>query len=303
MMTAENTLLLGFPECSKLARDIAEKANLTYAEVKIHTFPDGESKLTLPTPLPAHIVICRSLDNPNEKLVELLLTAEGCRNIGAKTLTLVVPYLSYMRQDIAFHPGEVVSQKVIGKLLADTFDGVLTVDSHLHRISHLSQAIPTDTAINLTATEPMSQFIQERFEKPFLLGPDAESLQWVEAISQYHQMDFAVATKERKGDLDVTINLPEADFSGRNVVIVDDVASSGQTLIKAAKQMNQLDEGARPASVSVLVTHALFMQGSIQQLYDVGVSNIWSSNSINHSTNAVSLATLLAKSLVKLRAV
>lgn len=296
-MPLKDLLLLGFPENVGLASEVAELANIAYADIQLHTFPDGESKVTLPAQLPIHVILYRSLDHPNDKLVELLLTAEGCRNQGVKKLTLIAPYLAYMRQDKAFNLGEVVSQKIIGKLLAESFDGVLTVDSHLHRISHLSEAIPTETAMNITATEPMAYFLEGHFERPFLLGPDAESLQWVEAIAVHHQMDFAVASKERRGDKDVKISLPDANFQGRNVVLVDDVASSGQTLIQAAQQLAELDERLQPESVSVLVTHALFMEGAMQQLYDIGVSNIWSSNSISHESNTVSLTALLAENL------
>ena len=296
-MLLKDSLLLGFPESTELAKEVAELAVIAYADIQLHTFPDGESKVTLPTNLPSNIILYRSLDYPNDKLVELLLAAEGCRNQGVKKLTLIAPYLAYMRQDKAFNPGEVISQKIIGKLLADSFDGVLTVDSHLHRIQHLSQAIPIEKAVNITATEPMAYFLESKFEKPFLLGPDAESLQWVEQIAIYHQTDFAVANKERLGDKDVKITLPEVSFKERNVVIVDDVASSGQTLIQGARQLTELDKNSQPASISVLVTHALFMQGAIKQLYDAGVSNIWSSNSIKHETNAVSLSGLLAKNL------
>jgi len=296
-MPLEDLLLLGFPENIELASEVAQLANITYADIQLHTFPDGESRVTLPTQLSAHVIIYRSLDHPNYKLVELLLAAEGCRNQGVKKLTLVTPYLAYMRQDKAFNPGEVVSQKIIGKLLAESFDGILTVDSHLHRISHLSEAIPTKLAVNITATEPMAYFLEDNFERPFLLGPDAESLQWVEAIAMHHQMDFAVATKERRGDKEVIISLPDANFQGRNVVLVDDVASSGQTLIQAAQQLADLDEKKQPASISVLVTHAIFMEGAIQQLDEMGVTNIWSSNSINHTSNAVSLTGLLAETL------
>jgi ribose-phosphate pyrophosphokinase len=106
-------------------------------------------------------------------------------------------------------------------------------------------------------------------------------------------MDFAVASKERHGDREVKVTLPEANYFLRNIVLVDDVASSGQTLIKAARQLKQ----HRPASLSVLVTHALFKDGSIQKLQEEGVTNIWSCNSVNHATNAVSLTNLLANGL------
>ncbi len=296
MKTASTYVLLGFPESKQQAQELAEKTGIDYADIDVHIFPDGESKITLPVEAlesTEQLIIFRSLDHPNDKLLELIMAAQGARRAGIKKLILIAPYLAYMRQDIAFNPGEIVSQKVIGKLLSESFDGVITVDSHLHRITRLSEAIPVELAVNLTATEPMREFLKHNIENPFLLGPDAESRQWVEAIALPEKMDSGVATKERRGDKNVVITLPEGDYQGRNMVLVDDVASSGQTLIQAAKQL----QSHQPASISVLVTHALFMDGSIEELKAQGVNNIWSCNSIQHETNQVSLIDLFAKSL------
>ncbi len=292
----EKSLLLGFPESYKQARELAELVGIPYADIEIHRFPDGESKVTLPAELlksHKHIIIYRSLDHPNDKLIELILAAEGAKELGAENLTLIAPYLAYMRQDKAFNPGEVVSQKVIGKFLATSFDALITVDSHLHRIQKLSQAIPTKISLNLNATEPMAAFLESQFDNPFLLGPDEESLQWVTAIALHDNLDFAIAKKQRKGDREVLVKLPEASYKGRNIVLVDDLASSGQTLIQTARQLKRY----QPKSISVLVTHAFFKDGSIQQLQEEGVTNIWSCNSINHATNAVSLTDLIANGL------
>lgn len=291
-------LVLGFPDSRRQAQAMAVAANLPYAEISVHAFPDGESKLVLPLPLPAEIVLFRSLDRPNEKLVELILAAASARRQGATTLTLVAPYLCYMRQDIAFHPGEVISQKIIGRLLADYFDAVITVDSHLHRIHHLVEAIPVakEKAINLTATQPMATFLQTRFSNAFLLGPDDESEQWVKAIASHEQLDYAVAHKQRFGDREVKVTLPSVDLQNRDVVVLDDVASTGRTLLAAIEGM----QVQRPASVSVLVTHALFLGNALPDLKQAGVANIWSCDSIVHQTNAVSLAGLLADAVQSL---
>lgn len=292
---SENTMVLGFAEYEQQGKALAQALALDYEQVDIHHFPDGESKIRLPVNLPEKLIVCRSLNQPNEKLIELILVAASARKHGVKQLILVVPYLCYMRQDIEFHPGEVVSQKIIGKMLADYFDGVVTVDSHLHRINHLSEAVPLDMAINLTATQPMAEFLSEQMDSPFLLGPDGESRQWVSAIAQHQGLDFAVATKQRFGDRDVRITLPDADFAGRHIVLVDDVASSGRTLEVAA----QLLQPFKPASISVLVTHALFIGDAIERLQKLGVENIWSCDSVPHKTNRISLANLLAASLKK----
>ena len=288
--------LLGFPDYATEARNLAEQLHLDYRQVDIHHFPDGESKLQLPATLAAHLVICQTLDRPNQKLVELMLAAAAARETGAKTITLVAPYLCYMRQDKAFQPGEVISQKVIGRFLADYFDAVVTVDAHLHRIKQLSQAIPLQSALNLNATAAMGQFLRDNCRQPLLVGPDAESEQWVAAIAREARLDYCIAQKNRLGDKHVDIRLPEYEFAGRDVVLIDDVASTGHTLEKAATELIS----RAVASVSVLVTHALFADDACSRLEQAGVKNIWSCDSIPHSSNCLSLAPVLAAGLQQL---
>ena len=296
-MSHEQTLILGFADYLQPARKLAQASGLPLAEVDLHQFPDGETRVRLPEALPANVIFCRSLHHPNEKLVQLLLAAAGARALGARRLSLVAPYLCYMRQDKAFHTGEVVSQKIIGRWIAEHFDGVLTVDAHLHRVATLREAVPAQAAVNITATQPMAAFLAERFERPMLIGPDAESRQWVAAIAGRDGFDFEVGQKTRLGDRNVRITLPEADYNGRDIVLVDDVASTGRTLLEAARQLQRY----KPASLSVLVTHALFVGDATERLREAGVDNIWSCDSIPHPTNAVSLAGLLAGHLGEIR--
>ena len=289
-------LLLGFPEYSAPARGLATAAGLDYAEIDVHYFPDGESRLLLPEPLPERLVICRSLNQPNEKLVELALAASTARELGAGEIILVAPYLCYMRQDKAFHPGEAVSQRIIGKLLADYFDGLITVDPHLHRVHHLEDAVPVAKAKVLNATEAMAAYLDSRLDNPVLIGPDEESEQWVTAIAQRNQFDFHVARKLRFGDSDVQVTLPDADYRGRHIVLVDDVASTGRTLEAASRNLIPY----QPASINVMVTHALFVDDAQERLKDAGVDQIWSCDSIIHPTNRIALAESLAQALIEL---
>ena len=126
-MKAGGRLVLGFPEGEVQARALAEAAGLPYAGVAVHRFPDGESRVRLPPELPERLVIYRSLDHPNDKLVELALAAAAARELGARDLSLVAPYLCYMRQDKAFVPGEAVSQRIVGALLAGWIGMLVTV--------------------------------------------------------------------------------------------------------------------------------------------------------------------------------
>ncbi len=286
-----NTQVIGFGEYAAQGRRLAAVLGVPYTEADTHIFPDGERKLRLPPSLAAHVIFCRSLNDPDHKLIELLLAAACARDNGAKRLTLLAPYLAYMRQDIAFHPGEAVSQRIIGALLAQTFDAVITVDAHLHRIDHLSQAIPLPHATNLSATRAMGEFITRACPAALLLGPDGESAQWVAAVAgAAGDLDFGVATKIRRGDHDISIDMPTLDFHGRQVVLVDDVASTGRTLALAARQAR--DAGA--AATHCLVTHGLFVGDALTQLKNAGIDKIWSTDSVPHASNCIALSGLLA---------
>lgn len=288
-------MLLGFADYRKQSCALAVELEAAYEEVGIHRFPDGESKVTLPANVPEKLLICRSLDHPNDKLVELMLTAHVARAQGAKHLTLIAPYLCYMRQDIAFHPGEAISQKIVGGFLASLFDAVVTVDPHLHRIDRLDEAIPLEQCVTLSAAPLMASFLEKR-DNPLLIGPDSESLQWVKTIAESCDLEYNVASKQRLGDRQVTIQLPDEKLGNRNIVLVDDVVSSGETMAVAAQ--NCLQAGA--TRVDVLVTHALFADGAEQRMYQAGISEIWSTDSIEHGTNSLSLACLLGEAVEKL---
>ncbi len=139
--------------------------------------------MRLPTDLPARVSVCRSLDRPNAKLIELLLTSEGARKLGASQVTMVAPYLCYMRQDKEFSRGEVVSQTIVGHFLARCFDTLITVDRHLHRVTRLTEAVPAKRAVAVSATQAMGEFLRYRPNRPLLVGPDRESEQWVRAVA------------------------------------------------------------------------------------------------------------------------
>ena len=294
MMKIEDTVLLHFEDETDEATRLARAAGLDAAVIERHRFPDDELRLRLPASLPARVVLYRSLHRPNEKLLELLLVARSAGKMGAQHLTLVAPYLAYMRQDKAFRAGEVVSQRIVGEFLAGLFDGVITVDPHLHRIATLAEAIPVPHAIALSGAGLLADVAVSHRARPLLVGPDLESRQWVEAAAQRHGLDFIVCEKLRHDDRQVDIALPAgAAVRGQAVVILDDVASSGHTLARAAERV--LAAGA--ASVDVAVTHALFAGDALALIRAAGVGEVWSTDCIVHASNAVQVAPMLAEAL------
>ncbi len=292
--------LLCLEDEADIAARAAAAADWPLCVIERHRFPDGELRLRLPPELPHRVVVWRGLHQPNEKLVELLLIARSARGLGAQWLGLVTPYLGYMRQDIAFHPGEVVSQRVVGGFLAELFDAVLTVDPHLHRVATLHEAVPlrdAGSAVVLSGAPLLATLIAQHHSAPLLLGPDEESLQWVASAAQAHGWDHAACVKQRHGDRHVTIALPALPVAGRAVVLLDDVASSGQTLVEATRLL--LAAGA--ASVDVAVTHALFAGDAIERVRAAGARHVWSSDCIPHPSNAVSIVPAVASVLRRWR--
>lgn len=283
-------LVLGFSDYDAPAKRLAAALDAEYAVAHVHRFPDGESGVRLSATVATHVVLCRSLNDPNSKLIELMLAASAARRHGAQRLTLVAPYLCYLRQDAEFEPGDAVSAPVIGRFLASHFDEVITVDPHLHRISQLADAVPTARALSVTAAPMLAEFLATKLNNPVLLGPDQESSQWVASMAAAGGWRWAVATKIRRGDRQVELHLPPIDLRGCEVVLVDDVISTGRTLLLAVNEV--MARGAKAAYV--MVTHPLFAEHVELSLRQAGAQAIWSSDSIVHASNVVCLAPLLS---------
>jgi ribose-phosphate pyrophosphokinase len=222
-------------------------------------------------------------------LIDLVLACDTAKQKGAKRITLITPYLAYMRQDRENQPGEVVSQQVIGKLLCRYIDDIITVDPHLHRISRLSEAYPLKNAISLSAEKIIGDYIKDNFHNVLLMGPDGESQQWVSAAAERANCSYGVATKIRKGDRSVEITLPDIDLSNKKIILVDDMISTGGTIIKITNMLNQLGSTVEAA----IATHCLCSVEDEKKIQASGISKIISTDSIPHHTNKISLTTLL----------
>ena len=281
--------LYGFAEGKSQAQALAVELGLSFHEIGVHVFPDAETLIRVEPPSRIAILY-RSLNDPNAKLVELLLAASALRDSGAIRIVLVAPYLAYMRQDKAFNSGEAVSQKVIGKLLGDHFEALLTVDPHLHRIGSLKEIMPRTDAVHITAAPALSSAIDPAAQ-PILVGPDSESRQWVEAIADPLKLEVLVGSKERLGDDAVGIEIEGTDIvEGRPAILVDDIISSGATLVVAANLLR----GGGAARIEALATHCLANNATLNQLRYAGIERIRSTDSVPGPTAKIHLAALLA---------
>lgn len=284
--------VVAFPECLEPARALADGLEVAVEEIALHRFPDGESLVRVPA-CSDTVLLYRSLDHPNAKLVELLLAASALRDGGAARTILIAPYLCYMRQDTAFHPGEAVSQKVIGTLISGNFDGLVTIDPHLHRIASLGDAAPGIPALSLSAAPALSEAVSPQ-DQPLLVGPDSESRPWVEAIAAPLGLDVLVGRKRRAGDREVDIEIPGVErVKGRAAVLVDDVISSGETLIAAARLLKQ----AGALRIEALATHCLADVDDLARIAAAGISRVRTTQTVDSPTACIPVAGLLAQAI------
>ena len=254
-------------------------------------FPDGESYVRLLSDVKARDVgmLC-TLDRPDTKALALLYAASAARDGGARSIGLVAPYLAYMRQDKAFHPGEAVTSRTFANLLSEAFDWIVTVDPHLHRFRTLDE-IYTVPSFTVPAAGPVGEWIRANVEQPVIIGPDEESGQWVEQIARVAGAPATVLRKTRRGDYDVSIAADGIDLpKGATPVIVDDIASSARTMIEA---VGIVRSAGAPAPVCVAV-HAIFAGNSCAELQAAGAARIVSTNAVKHASNEIDLTPVLA---------
>lgn len=283
------------PDALEDAKRLGVLLGTVVHDIKLHRFPDGESRVTVAPPAETTIIY-GSLSQPNEKLITLLLAVEALRRNGAQRIVLVAPYLCYMRQDAAFLSGEAISQKAIGGFLSSLVDRIVTVDAHLHRTANLRDAFPEIEADNLAATPAIAAALRNAEFDPLTVvaGPDAESHPWVAGLAQQLSVAHTVAKKVRRGDRSVEIAFDEgAIIKDRPILLLDDMASSGSTLAVAARALRA--SGAR--TIDVIVTHALFPDEAMVALAAAGIRSVRSTTSVPHATNAIRLDRTLADAL------
>lgn len=283
------------PSCAGDAKRLALLLGLPLQEIALHRFPDGEMRVTTGHAASTTIIYA-SLDQPNDKLIALLFAAEALRRAGARRLVLLAPYLCYMRQDAAFSEGEAISQKAIGRLIAGIVDRVITVDAHLHRVTDIREVFPGIEAENLSAMPAIATALRTTGFDPatIVIGPDSESRLWVSDLASQLGLAHAVAQKTRRGDRSVEIGFgDQALVAGRPVLLVDDIVSSGGTLIACANALRSAGAG----TIDAIITHALFPSGMVTEFTDAGIRSIRSTSSVPHPSNAILLDDIFAIAL------
>jgi ribose-phosphate pyrophosphokinase len=279
-----------------LATEIKRKLNLNSGEIILHEFPDSEIFIKIVTEVKgSRIIIIDSLEYPNSKILPLLFFISTARELGAKNIGMVAPYLSYMRQDKRFSSGEAITSNYFAKLLSQNLDWLITVEPHLHRHKNMQEIYSIPTTI-VHATESIVSWIKTKVQTPLLIGPDQESSQWVGSIAKELNAPSIILEKKRLGDRNVDVILPDlSEFKSLNPVIVDDIVSTAHTMIITVKKL--CDAKMQPPVC--IAVHPLFVDNSYHELQSAGAGQIISCNTIVHPSNAIDLSDNVVQALAK----
>ncbi|HSE12205.1 MAG TPA: ribose-phosphate diphosphokinase [Rudaea sp.] len=286
-------LVYAWPGHEALAAALASAMPAETGRLTLRRFPDGETYVRLlSAPEQRHVVFACGLEHPDEKCTSLYFAASTARELGALSVGLVSPYLAYMRQDARFNDGEAVASRVFAHWLSATVDWLVTLDPHLHRHAALSEIYTIPTAV-ASSTAAISRWIGANVHAPLVIGPDAESAQWVSAVAAGAGCPYLVLQKTRHGDRDVDIALPAIApaWRERTPVLVDDIISTARTLAAAVARLRAAN---MPAPVCVGV-HALFCGDALQVLQTAGAGQVATCNSIAHPTNAIDVLPEIAR--------
>ena len=289
-------MICAFPGNEAFAARLQAELGARSLPLEYRRFPDGESYVRLAGDVRgADIAMACTLNDPDAKALALIFAAQTAKELGARRVGLVAPYLGYMRQDRRFRDGEAVSSVHFAALLSGAFDWLVTVDPHLHRRGSLAEiySIPAE---NVAAAPALAAWIAANVADPLVVGPDAESEQWAAEVAAACGAPYAVMHKTRLGDRRVEIDAPPlAHWKGRTPVLIDDIVSSARTMALAAAKVREAGLAA-PVCVAV---HAVFSPDALAALRSAGAARIVTANTIAHETNAIDVAGLVARRMLE----
>ncbi|RMF06576.1 ribose-phosphate diphosphokinase [Candidatus Woesearchaeota archaeon] len=290
-----DTIVIGGYAAQDLGRKIARHLRSEYASLVVDHFPDGEFRIRYPKKVDGKtVILVESLRNPNDKIVEVIFAAYTAKDLGAKKVFLVAPYMPYLRQDKRFHPGECVSNAILGKMF-HVFDFILTVDPHLHRVKSLRGLFRTRVK-HISANRLIADYIKKNLENPVIIGPDEESYQWAKTVAKYINSHAIILKKKRYNSRSVRIKIKEdVDFKNSSVVLVDDIISSGHTMMETVKEAKK--HGAK--KIYCMCVHAILADNADKKLKKLGIKGLVATNSVPSPYSRIDLSGTLAEELKK----
>lgn len=290
--TLSGTSVVTGPGSFDLANKIAKSLQAQLAVASLRIFSDGESSIRLGK-VQKNCIIVQSTHPPTDRhIMQLLMMAKKCMDDGAQEVCAVIPYLAYARQDRAFLEGEVVSIALVAKLFETIgIKHVITVDIHSQLAMSYFQSIQNVSSIRLLADYAANLKLPD----PIAVSPDAGGANRAKEFARYLNIDFISLKKSRHrltGEVTIDESI-DVDLSKRDAILIDDIISSGGSVIKAAEILRKLGVGR----VYAMCAHALLIQDAAEKIKSAGVNDIISTNSVPGEYSKVELSSEIVAAL------
>ena len=283
-------IVIGGSSSVGLARDVAKLLGCEFIQASTTRFPDGECYTRLDREsIDSDAVIIQNT-YPDGNLIEMLLIRDAAITLGAKRITMVIPYFGYARQDRLFKPGEPMSARVMCDILDRICDKVITID--LHKESTLDNF--THAHKDLKAAGPIAEYFRGK-GIDMVLSPDIGASARAKDVGDRLGVPYDHLEKTRLSGTEVRIAPAKADCAGKRILIVDDMISTGGTIIAAAAALKQ----AGAVSVSVACTHGVFVNNAIENLRGSQLEKVLCCNTIDTMFSDISVAGIIADELRK----
>jgi ribose-phosphate pyrophosphokinase len=285
--------VIGGTASTALAERISrELGNAPFAIPFVKRFPDGEMYLRVGGRLEGEDVVLVQTTRTDENLLELILLEDAIREAGARRLFVVIPYFGYARQDRSFFPGEPLSSRALARQVEFEADAVVTVDIH----SPVTLQSFQKPAFEASGIPAIARLLREQ-TVDLLVSPDKGGTERVRRMAQILGLPWLALEKKRIDSEHVELTLPAAsppDLAGKQVVIVDDVISTGGTIVEAARLLAR----HQVANVSAACTHGLFLRDAFERIKAV-THHIYSTDTLDNPAEKVSVAPDIAQILVR----
>jgi len=285
--------VIGGDSSADLAKRIARKLKAPYIKTEKKVFPDGESKITINRiPKKSTVLVVQSTYPPvDTNLLELLSIVSKVQKFSSKIFA-IIPYMGYARQDREFLDGEIITIGVVGKLLkASGVKKVLTVDIH----SKLALKELKISSENVSAMEVLvKHFKKMKMKDPLVVSPDLGGKERAEKFSNLLKTDFIALKKHRDRKTGkVNILSGKVDVKNRDLILVDDMVSTGGSIVKATQFLKK----QKCRRVFVACTHALLVNNATKKIKNAGVTQIISTNTIPGESAKVDVSRVISDAL------
>ncbi|WP_456420035.1 ribose-phosphate diphosphokinase [Methanocaldococcus infernus] len=272
----------------ELAYKVSKALDVEMARVEFKRFPDNEIYVRILSEVNEdEAVIVSTQREQNDAIVEAILLADALKECGVKEITLVAPYLAYARQDKLFNPGEAISIRALAKIYSNIFDRVITINPHEEHIKEFF----TIPFISGDAVPKLAEYVKDKLNDPIVLGPDQGALRFAKVAAEVLGAEYDYLEKTRISPTEIKIAPKSLDVKDRDVLIVDDIISTGGTVATAAKMLKE--QGAN--EIIAACVHPVLIGDALNRLYFSGIKEVVGTNTFSSEVSRVDVSEVIAK--------